>query len=383
MIFTEQHDEFRRSLRRFIAAEILPHVDDWEEAGAFPGHDILKKMGNAGFLGVTKPEKYGGMGLDYSYSTAMVEELGHIPAQGIMTAIGVQTDMCTPALTKYGSDALCREFLVPTIAGDLIGCIGVSEEQAGSDVAGLKTRAVKDGDDYIITGSKMWITNGGQGDWICLLCNTGDEGAPHHNKTMIIVPLKAKGVTVARILNKLGLKSSDTAQIFFDEVRVPQSNRVGEEGRGFIYQMEQFQEERLFVSTRTVSQLDDCIQMTIDYTRERKTFGKPILDNQVVHFKLAELQTEIEALRSLIYRAVEAYINGDDVTKLASMAKYKAGVLTQTVPSACLQYFGGQGFMWETLISRYFRDTRLTSIGGGANEIMLMVISRLMGIHPK
>jgi citronellyl-CoA dehydrogenase len=221
----------------------------------------------------------------------------------------------------------------------------------------------------VIDGGKMWITNGAQADWMCLLANTGD-GPKHRNKSLICVPMKTKGVTVARKLDKLGLRASDTAQIFFEGVRVPKRNRIGDEGKGFVYQMMQFQAH------------EQTIAETIAYTRQRKAFGRSILDNQTVHFKLAELQTEIELLRSLVYRAVEAMIGGADVTQLATMAKLKAGQLGREVPSACLQYWGGMGYVNETPVSRAFRDGRLASIAGGADEVMLTILSKGMGTLP-
>src|SRR5213595_454398 len=226
MLFTADHDEPRRILQKFIAAEINPHVDEWEKADIFPAHELFKKLGDLGFLGLNKPVEFGGQGLDYSYAVMMAEELGAIRCGGVPMAIGVQSDMATPALSRFGSDALRREFLAPTIAGDMVVSVGVSEVGAGSDVSAIATTAKKDGGDYVIDGGKMWITNGTQADWICLLANTGD-GPVHRNKSLICVPMKTKGVTVARKLDKLGMRSSDTAQIYFEEVRVPQRNRIG------------------------------------------------------------------------------------------------------------------------------------------------------------
>lgn len=381
MLFTDEHDLLRQSLRTFIAREINPHVEAWEEARIFPAHEVFKKLGKEGFLGLTKPTEYGGAGLDYSYAVAMAEELGHIPCGGVGLAIGVQTDMCTPALARFGSEELKKEFLEPSIAGDLVGCIGVSEVAAGSDVAGLKTYARKDGDDYVISGSKMWITNGIQADWMCCLVNTSDD-KPHKNKSLVIVPMNTKGVERAQKLHKLGMWSSDTAQIFFDEVRVPQRYRVGPEGAGFMLQMLQFQEERMWGAANAITAMEDAISETIKYTRQRTTFGRPVIDNQVVHFRLAELATEVECLKSLVYRACEEFISGKDVTRLASMAKLKAGRLAREVSDGCLQYWGGMGYMWESKISRMYRDCRLASIGGGADEIMLGIICKLDGILP-
>ena len=380
MLFSHEHRELQRSLETFIEREVNPHVDAWERDGIFPAHELFKKMGDLGFLGLTKPVEYGGAGLDYSYSVAMAEALGHIRCGGVPMAIGVQTDMATPALARFGSDHVREEFLRPSIAGDHVACIGVSEVGAGSDVASIKTNAVQDGDDYVINGGKMWTTNGAQADWICLLANTG-EGPVHQNKSLICVPMSSPGVTVARKLDKMGMHSSDTAQIFFEDVRVPQRNRIGEQGMGFTYQMLQFQEERLWGAARSAS-LQLLIDETVAYTRQRQAFGRSILDNQYVHFRLAELKTEVECLRSLVHRATELYINGEDVTELASMAKLKAGRLSREVSDSCLQFWGGMGYMNETRISRAFRDGRLGSIGGGADEIMLSIICKHMGTLP-
>jgi len=375
MLFTEEHKLLRESIASIIEREINPHVDEWEEAQTFPAHELFKKLGDAGFLGISHPEEYGGGGLDWSYSCVLAEELGHIRCGGVPMAIGVHTDMCTPALAHHGSDELKREFLAPAIAGDQVGCVGVSESSAGSDVAAIRTTARSDGGDYVISGEKMWITNGYQADWMCCLANTG-EGPAHRNKSLIMVPLDAPGVERSHKLHKLGMWSSDTAQIFFDDVRVPKRYRIGEEGQGFVYQMRQFQVERLWAAANATSLLDDLIDATIDYARERKAFGRAVLDNQVVHFRLAELRTEVEALRALTHRAVELYVGGHDVTRLASMAKLKAGRLCREVPDACLQYWGGQGYMWESPVARGLRDGRLLSIGAGTDEVMLGIICK-------
>src|SRR6195256_2279248 len=381
MLFTADHEDARRSLQKFIAAEINPHVDEWEAAGQLPTHALFKKLGDLGFLGLNKPVEFGGAGLDYSYALMMAEELGGIHSGSAPAAIGVHTDMATPALARFGSDELRREFLAPAISGDVVACVGVSEPGAGSDVASIKTSARSDGDDYVINGGKMWITNGVQTDWICLLANTGDGKVPR-NKSLICVPMKTKGVQVARKLDKLGMRSSDTAQIYFDNVRVPKRNRIGEEGNGFTYQMIQFQEERLWGAAACLKAHEFIIAETIEYTRNRKAFSGSILDNQTEHFKLAEMQTEVELLRSLIYRAGEALVAREDVTRLATMAKLKAGRLGRELTDACLQFWGGMGFMNETPVSRAYLDGRLTSIGGGADEIMLTVLCKMMGTLP-
>ena len=381
MLYTEQHRELQRSVAKFVETEIDPHAEEWEEAGILPARELFRKMGQQGLLGIHKPEKFGGQGLDYSYEMAFCEAVGNAKSASSVMAIGVQTDMATPALARYGSDELREEFLKPSISGDYVACIGVSEVGSGSDVASIKTTARKDGGDYVINGGKMWTTNGTQADWMCLLANTGD-GPVHRNKSLICLPMKTKGVQVARKLDKLGMRASDTAQIHFDDVRVPQRYLIGEEGMGFTYQMRQFQEERLWAAGAGLMKMERAIRMTIEYTAGRQAFGRSILDNQVVHFRLAELETKVELLRSLVYRAVEDYINGAEVTQLASMAKLTAGRLLREVTDSCLQYWGGMGYMSENEISRMYRDGRLTSIGGGADEVMLGIICKGMGILP-
>jgi citronellyl-CoA dehydrogenase len=388
MELTSQHEELKRSAIKFVDTEINPYVDQWEQDEIFPAHEVFKKLGDNGFLGVTKPEKYGGSGLDYSYGAVLNEALASIKCGGVPMAIGVQTDMSTPALARFGSEHVCENFLRPSISGDFVSCIGVSEPHAGSDVAAIKTTAVKDGDDYIINGSKMWITSGTQADWMCMLANTGSSSENRHlNKSLICVPLKengerVKGVTINRKLKKMGMHSSDTAEIFFEDVRVPTKNLIGEEGKGFIYQMMQFQEERLYAAIGNYSGCENIINETIEYTRQRKTFGKPIIDNQIVHFRLSELMTEVEALKALTWKGIEIHVNGGDCTKLASMSKLKSTRLAREVNDACLQYWGGMGFMDETPVSRAYRDQRLGSIGGGSDEVMLGIISKYLDILP-
>jgi citronellyl-CoA dehydrogenase len=380
MQLTEEHQSLIRTIHNFIASDINPYISEWESAGIFPMHEIIKKMGALGLLGIDKPVKYGGLGLDYSYVLVANEALGRIHCGGVNMAINVQTCMATPALARFGSEDLCNEFLKPAIMGDHVCAIAVSEVSGGSDVAAVKTTAKSDGDDYIINGSKMWITNATQADWVCLLCNT-NEGKPHNNKSLIIVPTNLAGFTVGEKLNKIGMRSSDTAPIYLDNVRVPKRNRVGEEGQGFTYQMIQFQEERLSCISSLAS-LEWCLEETINYCREREVFGQPLINNQVIHYRMAELKTEIELLRSLYYRAADEYIAGKDVTELASMAKLKTGRLSRELTDACLQYWGGNGFMWDNPVSQFFRDNRLISIGGGADEVMLGIICKMMGISP-
>ncbi|MGN6528219.1 MAG: acyl-CoA dehydrogenase family protein [Burkholderiaceae bacterium] len=381
MHFTPEHRALADTVTRFVEKELNPYVPQWEADEIYPAHEVFAKLGKLGLLGLKYPEEYGGAGLDFSYSVTMAEALGECACGGVPMSIGVQTDMCTPALARFGSDELRREFLAPSIAGELVGCLGVSEPGGGSDVAAIRTTARKDGGDYVINGTKMWITNGLQADWCCLLANTG-EGPVHKNKSLIVVPMDAPGITKQKI-RKIGMDSSDTAQLFFDDVRVPQRHLIGQEGMGFAFQMMQFQEERLWGAASSLRSLDRLIDLTIEYTRDRHAFGKSLLDNQVVHFRLAELRTEVAALRALTYQACELYVSGKDVTKLASMAKLKCGRLSREVADSCLQFWGGMGFTRDNPISQAWRDSRLISIGGGADEVMLGIICKLEGTLPK
>ena len=382
MKLSHEHHELQRSVKRWIDEQINPHVDEWEAAGIFPAHQVFKQMGDMGWLGLCKPIDNGGLGLDYSYGAVLAEALGHMQCGGVPMAIGVQTDMATPALAEHGSAELRAEFLTPAIQGELVACLGVSEVGGGSDVASIKTTAKKDGDDYVINGGKMWTTNGTQADFCCLLANTS-EGAPHRNKSLIIVPMNTPGVTASKPLKKMGMHSSDTAQLHFDQVRVPRRYLIGEEGMGFIYQMEQFQIERLWGAMNNVGMAQRAIDTTIAYTRERQVFGRAVLDNQAVHFKLAEFQAELECLRAVCWQAVEIIVDGGDATYLATVAKLKAGRLMRTIADGCLQYWGGMGYVDESPISRIYRDGRLTSIGGGADEVMLQILCKSMGILPR
>ncbi len=379
--FTAEHDAFRRVVRRFVETEINPHVEAWEAARIWPAHEVLKKMGNLGLLGLNYPEAYGGGGVDYWYSAVLLEELGRADCAAVPMGIAVHTDMATPALAEFGSEELKRRFLAPAIAGDLVAAIGVSEPDAGSDVAAIRTRAVADGNDYVINGSKMWITNGTQADFVTLLARTSGERG-FRGLSLIVVPTTTPGFHVSRKLEKLGNHASDTAILTFEEMRVPQANRIGEEGLGFMLQMKQFQRERLAGSLMSTAGMEKIIRLTIAYCRERHTFGRPLIDNQVIHFRLCELLTEVEALRQLNYHCVRLIVAGEDVTKEVSMAKLKAGRLAREVADSCLQFHGGMGYVEEYPMARYFRDARLLSIGGGADEIMLGIIAKYENILP-
>jgi citronellyl-CoA dehydrogenase len=379
LYFTQEHETFRQMARKFVETEINPYVEEWEAQRIFPARALFKKMGNLGLLGLSYPEEYGGGGVDYWYNVVLLEELGRSACAGVPMGIAVHTDMATPALAEFGSDELKRRFLAPAIAGDLVSAIAVSEPDAGSDVAAIRTRATADGDDYVINGSKMWITNGTQADFLTLLARTSDEQG-FKGMSLIIVPTDTAGFTVSRKLEKLGNHSSDTAILSFDNVRVPQANRIGPEGAGFRLQMKQFQRERLAGVLMSVAGMARIIRLTIRYCSERHAFGRPLIDNQWIQFKIGELLTEVEALRQLTYYCVRLFVAGEDITREVSMAKLKAGRLAREVADTCLQFHGGMGYVEEYPMARYFRDARLLSIGAGADEIMLGIIVRREGI---
>jgi citronellyl-CoA dehydrogenase len=379
MYFTKDHEMVRRAIRDFVNKEINPNIDQWEDDRIVPLKALFRKMGALGFLGMRYDPVYGGQGLDYWYDLVFLEELGHIKGLGLAVAITVQTHMCTPAISAYGSEHLKQAFLKPAIEGELVGAIAVTEPGAGSDVAALATSARREGDHYLINGSKMFITNGTQADFFTLLARTGDEKG-YHAFSLFIVPSDLPGVQVSRKLEKLGVWNSDTAELFFDDVKVPVKNRIGVEGEGFIYQMQQFQHERFSLLPFACTAMQDIIDLTVGYIRDRVVFGKPLITKQVLRHRLAEWLTELECLKSLIYHIVRLKTAGLDSTKEISMGKLMAGQLMSRIADGCLQMHGGMGYMHEMLISRYYRDARGLSIGGGADEVMREVISKLNGI---
>lgn len=377
LYFNEDHQLLRQTISDFIKNEINPNMDQWEET-TVPLHDLFKKLGDLGLLGILYDPEYGGQGLDYWFETVFLEELGHIHGLGVPVAIAVQTNMATPALNQFGSKYIKETYLKKAISGDMVAAIAISEADAGSDVASLRTKAVKDGDSYLINGSKTYITNGNQADFLTMLARTSDDPG-HHCFSLFVVPTDTEGFSVSKKLDKVGLRSSDTAELFFDNVRIPAKNLIGEEGLGFIYQMQQFQHERFAALPVLYTAARDMIDMTVDYIKQRIVFGKPLITKQVLKHRLVDWQTEIEAMRQLAYHIVRMKMSGLDATREVSMGKLLAGQMIARVADGCLQMFGGMGFMNETLISRYYKDARIMSIAGGADEIMKDIIARLEG----
>ncbi|GAA3955034.1 acyl-CoA dehydrogenase family protein [Actinoplanes auranticolor] len=379
MRLNEDHRAFRDSVRRFVDTEVNPHVDAWEAAGRVPLHDLLPKAAALGLLGLEYDETYGGEGADASFQLVAAEEYGRMHATGVGMAIGVQAMMATPSLHAYGSPELKQRYLTPAVAGTAVTAIAVTEPDTGSDVAQLRTRAVRDGDDWVITGRKSYITNGAQADWICLLARTSDEGG-YRGMSQIVVPTDRPGFSVARTFDKLGNRCSDTAELVLDEVRVPVANTIGEVGRGFQQQMQQFVTERMFAAYTTVGGCQYALDRTRRFVLDRQVFGRPLADRQYVAFRLTELQAEVDLLRSHNLVTCEALMAGEDITRMATVAKLKAGRLVREVADLCLQFHGGMGYLEDNWTARLFRDTRLTSIGAGADEVMLQVLARLDGL---
>jgi citronellyl-CoA dehydrogenase len=383
--FTEEHHAFRKMVRDVVEREIAPHADEWEQAGMFPAHELFARLGELGLLGLEYDPAYGGQGADHLFSVILCEELAGSGCGGVPMAIGVQTMMATPSLASFGSEELKQRYLAPAIKGHAVAAIGVTEPDAGSDVAAIRTRAVRDGDEWVINGRKLYITNGAQADWVCLLARTADvpDGAPRHRgMSQLIVPTDSPGFRVSRKLDKLGQRSSDTAELAFDDVRIPVSNTIGTEGRGFQQQMAQFVVERMFAAYTAVGSQQRALDRTRDYLRRRATFGQPLIANQYIAFRLAELAAEVDLLRHYNYATAEAYMRGENTTRHATIAKLKAGRLSRDVADACMQFHGGIGYMEETWTARFFRDSRLTSIGGGADEVMLQVLAAIDGFTP-
>ncbi|MCG6911306.1 MAG: acyl-CoA dehydrogenase family protein [Deltaproteobacteria bacterium] len=378
LYFTEDHELVRKAVRDFVRREIRPNLDEWEEKGQAPLHDLFKKMGDLGFLGIRYDPAYGGQGLDHWYDLVFLEELGHIQGFGLPVAISVQTHMATPAIHDFGSEYLKETYLKPAIAGDMVASIAVTEPGAGSDVGALITTARRDGGEYVINGSKTFITNGTQADFLTLLARTSDDPG-YHSFSLFVVPTDLPGFHVSRKLDKLGMRSSDTAELFFDNLRIPKEHLIGKEGEGFIYQMQQFQHERFSGIPMGYVGARDIIDMTVGYIKDRVVFGKPLIKRQVLQHRLAEWLMEIECLKRLAYHIVRMKEAGLDAAKEITMGKLKVAHLVQEVIAGCMQMHGGMGFMNEMLISRYFRDSRVISVGGGANEVMCQVIAKMEG----
>jgi alkylation response protein AidB-like acyl-CoA dehydrogenase len=376
-IFTDEHEQLRESITNFAIKELAPHSEEWEET-TFPDW-VFRRMGELGFLGLDKPEAYGGQGGDYFSAMVLAEAISNANCGGLAMGVAVQTDMAMPPILAFGTEDQKQEWAVPAISGEKILCLGISEPDAGSDVAGIKTRAVRDGADWVINGSKTFITNGHRADVIVLVTKT-DPDAGYDGFSLFLVPMAAPGVIREKKLQKLGMHASDTALLAFQDVRVPASAMLGQEGKGFYHIMWELQGERMIGAAGSVAGAQKCFDRTLEYAKEREAFGKAIGHFQVTRHKFAEMATKLEAARQLVYVTAWRFANGDYPVREISMAKLYASRVAVEVADECIQIHGGAGYMKEYGVERAWRDARLNRIGAGTDEIMLEVIGRSYGL---
>src|SRR5215216_4609197 len=376
-IFNDEHQQLRESIRRFAQTELAPHAEEWEET-TFPDW-VFERMGELGFLGLSYPEEYGGQGGDYYSNLVLAEEIVHANSGGLTMGVAVHTDMATPPVHLFGTEEQKQRYLVPSIRGEKISCLGITEPDAGSDVAGIRTRAVRDGDEYVINGSKTYITNGHRADFIVLVTKT-DPDAGYDGFTLFIVDTDTPGFIREKRLEKLGMHASDTALLAFDDMRVPAENILGQEGKGFYHIMWELQGERLIGAAGCVAGAQKCFEKTLDYAMERKAFGRSIGHFQVIRHKFAEMATKIESARQMVYTTAWRHQNGEYPVREISMAKLHAARVAVEVADECIQIHGGAGYMKEYGVERVWRDMRLNRIGAGTDEIMLDVIGRSYGL---
>ncbi len=376
-LFTDEHEQLRESIRNFAVKELAPHAEEWEET-TFPD-SVFTRMGELGFLGLDKPEEYGGQGGDYYSALVLAEEIGHANSGGLAMGVAVQTDMAMPPILAFGTEEQKQQWAAPAIAGTKILCLGITEPDAGSDVKGIKTRAVKDGEEYVVNGSKTYITNGHRADVIVLVTKT-DADAGYDGFTLFLVPMDSPGVIREKKLQKMGMHASDTALLAFQDVRVPASAVLGQVGRGFYHIMWELQGERLIGAAGCVAGAQRVFDRTLEYAKERTAFGRAIGSFQVTRHKFAEMATKIETARQMVYMTAWRHHNGDYPVREISMAKLYASRIACEVADECIQIHGGAGYMREYGVERAWRDMRLNRIGAGTDEIMLEVIGRSYGL---
>lgn len=375
--FTDEHKLFRRTVRDWCQKELHPNGDAWEEARLFPS-SVFKKGADLGLLGIRMPEEYGGLALDWWYTVCYAEEMVHCGLAGLTMGMLVQSDMATPVINEIGNDYHKKNFLAPAIRGEMIAALGVSEPDAGSDVASIRTTARKDGDDYVINGAKTYITNGTRADFITLAVRTGGEG--FGGISLMLFPTDTKGFSISNKLEKLGNHCSDTAELAFEDCRIPARNLLGSENAGFYYIMQNFQGERLVGSISAVAGAQRILDMTVQYCKDRSAFKRPVIGFQTVRHLIVQLEAELEAARQLAYRAISLLVAGENATREITMAKLIGGELANRVMDRCLQLHGGAGYMAEYEVSRAWRDSRLITIGGGTSEIMREILTKLHGL---
>jgi len=377
-IFSEEHEHFRSEFRRFAEAEIAPKVEEWNRAG-ISDRATWRKMGEAGYLGANQPEEYGGGGADFLYDAVVMEELARLRAHALQTSL--HSDICMPYLTSYGSEAQKKEFLTRAITGECLLAIAMTEPGTGSDLANVQTRAIRDGDEYVVNGAKTFISNGQNCDLVIVVAKTDpDARPPHKGISLVLVEADRPGFERGRNLVKLGLKGQDTSEMFFRDCRVPVSNLLGGEGQGFRMLMEKLQQERLCIGVASMASCRRSLDDTLAYVKERKAFGQPLAAFQNTQFKLAELATQVEIGQAFVDRLLAAHVRGEDIVSEVSMAKWWTTDLQRRLTTECLQLHGGYGFMDEYPISRDYADAAVQTIYAGTNEIMKVIIARRLGL---
>jgi alkylation response protein AidB-like acyl-CoA dehydrogenase len=382
-IFSDEHEQLRESMRAWVLKEMYPHRNEWEET-TWPS-EMLRRAGELGFIGLCFPEEYGGQGGDYFYSLVRAECMSYTGSGGTNMGFAVQTDMVLPPVHLLGTEDQKQRYLVPGIKGEKIGCLGITEPRAGSDVAGIRTKAIRDGDEYVISGSKMFITNGARADFGVFVVKT-DPDTRHEGVTLMLIDLRDEegnhlpGFSVSRTLEKMGMHASDTAELVFEEMRVPAESVLGEIGKGFYHISWELQSERLVAAAGSQAGAERMFERTLEYAKEREAFGRPIGRFQVIRHKFAEMATKIEAAKQFTYATAWRYANGEYPVREITQAKLFASRVACEVADECVQILGGYGYMKEYEIERAFRDVRLNRIGAGTDEIMLDVIGRSYGL---
>jgi acyl-CoA dehydrogenase len=377
-IFSEEHEMFRKSVRKFIVKEVMPHVEEWERNGETP-REFFRRCGELGYLGLKFPQSYGGSGADLVTDAVFLEELGRCGSGGVAAAIGAHTGIAMTPVWRYGNDAQKRRYLTPAIRGEMIAALGITEPNTGSDVAAMTTTARREGDYYILNGSKMFITNGVNADYVCVAANT-NPGAGHRGISLFVVESGWEGYTVSKRLKKLGWRASDTAELYFDHVKVPAENLLGEENEGFYYIMNNFQWERIMLALESIGLAEKALEDAIRYSKERSQFNQPISRFQVLRHKMADMAVDIEKAKHLTYHALHCYQQGHDAVTETTMAKAYAAEMVCRVTDAALQIHGGNGYMMEYPVQRYWRDARLQPIGGGTTQIMNEILVKRLGV---
>jgi alkylation response protein AidB-like acyl-CoA dehydrogenase len=380
LFFTAEHNMLRQSIREFVQKELVPHADEWEEEGFFPDW-IFHRLGELGYLGLHFPEEYGGGGGDYFTNIVLMEELANCGSFGVNTGVAVQVGMATPPVLIFGSEEQKQKYLVPAIEGEKISCLGITEPEAGSDVSNIKTYAEKVPEGWRINGNKIFITNGYRADFMTLLARTEKEKKGYRGMSIFLVDTDTPGFVVSRKLDKVGQRSSDTAEIFFEDMIIPEDAMLGEEGRGFYNIMWELQGERLIVAVAVIAIAEVTLQQAIEYGKERVQFGKPIIKNQAIAHRVADLATELEAVKSLTYLTAWKYDKGEYPVKEISMAKLMSTRVAFRVTDEALQIMGGYGYMMEYPVQKAWRDMRIARIGGGTDEIMREIIATTMSLY--